>query len=137
MPCPPFAIVRINLHCIITQMLLINAAYSSVVQCTAHDARPNSMSMVRSREVPVALGAGGWSPAQSCHMSAFHAGPCQPRRIVDNLPSRIYIGQFSPRGDQYIGEQVQAFVAISRHAWCGPEDGMCLAFCVHFIAGRS
>ncbi|KAK9796237.1 hypothetical protein WJX73_006957 [Symbiochloris irregularis] len=67
------------------------------------DARPNSLALMRAREVAGGCGGvWGWSPAQCCHMGAFHAVPCQARRIVDNLSSRAYIGQFSQQGDSFI-----------------------------------
>lgn len=77
-------------------------------QVKEDSARPNSLALMRAREVAGGCGGvWGWSLAQQCHMGAFHAVPCQARRIVDNLSSRAYIGQFSQQGDSFIGETAE------------------------------
>ncbi|KAK9834848.1 hypothetical protein WJX81_003498 [Elliptochloris bilobata] len=45
---------------------------------------------------------GGFSPAQRCHVAAFHLLPTSACTIVENMHSRAYTGQFSASGDLFV-----------------------------------
>ena len=40
---------------------------------------------------------------QCAHFAAFHRLPSRPSRVVEQRPSRAYIGQFTPDGNIFIG----------------------------------
>jgi hypothetical protein len=42
-------------------------------------------------------------PLQCAHFAAFHRLPSRPSRVVEQRPSRAYIGQFTPDGNIFIG----------------------------------
>ena len=59
-------------------------------------------------------------PAPQCaHFAAFHRLPSQPTRVVDQRPSRAYIGQFTPDGDIFIGARWALLVHLCLFAHLG------------------
>ncbi|KAL4424371.1 hypothetical protein ABPG75_001672 [Micractinium tetrahymenae] len=54
------------------------------------------------REARQGSSGGRMLPEQCAHFAAFHRLPSRPARVVDQRPSRAYIGQFTPNGEIFI-----------------------------------
>lgn len=50
---------------------------------------------------------GGFSAAQCCHLGSFQYLPSRATRMIDRMQSRVYIGNFSPQGNVFVGEPNQ------------------------------
>ncbi|CAD7702144.1 unnamed protein product [Ostreobium quekettii] len=57
--------------------------------------------MIGARELGMCRG-GGFSRSQQCHVLCGRRIPAHPTRVVEELPSRGYIGQFSEEGDLFV-----------------------------------
>lgn len=66
----------------------------------------NAAHMLKRRESHLGC-KGGFSAAQCCHLGSFHYLPSRASRIVDRMQSRVYIGNFSPQGNVFVGELIQ------------------------------
>ena len=63
----------------------------------------NAAYMLKRRESHMGCTA-GFSAAQCCHLGSFHYLPSRASRVVDRMSSRVYIGNFSPQGNVFVGK---------------------------------
>lgn len=91
--------------------------------------KTNSLTMLRRRQAGVYCGggAGGWSPAQRCHLLGEHYLPNRPLGVRASMQSRAYIGQYSHEGNLFVG----AFQADKRVRVYDTENGWKMVKDVH------
>lgn len=69
----------------------------------------NTASMLWSRQAGLSRSLGGWNRPQCCHLMGMHYMPNRPLELRASMQSRAYIGQYSHKGNLYVGQLPGSF----------------------------